>query len=1330
MLRGSSRHDGIPNKQSAKDPDRDRQREQQRKERAQMLPDDKEIHAGTHDLFNAPVKVKPSIEDTTSLQIRNSLGNFEPIRRLMEYPGTSQPPQAQIQQTFLTGPAAAAAAADRGYHSVTSASSALAPHRNTNHNIHDPPAPLPPSYRPPPSSSSLNSFPPTIPPESNSTKSHYQQRNLYHVNHHPSSGVVSNNINSNSSNTSSAFSSSSSSNTGSTSGSLLSTNSNFRASNNHHQLIPPISKVPQQNQPPSLLSTLNATTVFNSNSSNNPPALTTTVPSISLNNSGPILNRSPNFNSNNNQQVKPKYTTHPASFGVNFNDTQQTISGVEVKVDGASVQTTTESSVFNNNERFSNRSNNSIRDPKCNKTVVPHNKPAPERADSQLTLESILKEMTDVIPPLTAILTPVKDNSKRLPPRRSSKSEEKIVQSIIDSGMAKIPSPVPRMESSAESSSSESDSDSDSEDSASSGSRMDDDKADTLGSSSNPNTGSPTTKWNLSSFLKNENIVAKPVTKSPKDNIKSNSFSSLDSSDPMVDEFGMLITDRTDSVTSTVSNKNQPPPSPVEIAPTSVALETRAKLAARTTRGSSNSRPEPHIPVKPTPPTIPVKVASAQSKDKVSSLSASSSEDEAEPIVKPNKRKSGAKATSQSEDKKASTSGATTAKRPRPSVPPPAATPITTTTTTARHAAVTKSGGESSPENKLAKGSKNGQDKNKTDTIRKLFRFGNKPNAKVQSPSFVETGDSGGGKIVPATAPSATTGKSGSNRVSGKGGKTSSSTSAPHNGDIVSFSDNKKKEGSKEKSSQSKKHPKQSTAKSSAASAAKSNSPNQDLSGRLKDDGKSGSSSNSSSLIVRIPLQFVTLMRRKKQLEQQQQQQQQQQQPAAVNPFPAQPSIVSPSLQKMEKELEKISKVAKSVAASTVTSEPPHRVPKVPQNSSRVGSSSDPTIVQPSLKYESGISHTRDDPLCSRAERLSPVRSKKRPKKKSRASPKKAKPKREPPDSRTKLEGYTTDAEVSSANVVGYPPCDSITRTPPIDPDVVQAPDSSLNPSHLPTIPPQVQYFSYFEKNDIKDDLFSRDQDSYLEEAKKLKHSADQERTSTAQASIIENMEMYLEAGLYFILTGIIMERDAAGNSNASYTMYRDTLTLIQYIGTRWRSARLSGPGELQNQEAKIITLSMRCQALLFCKLFKMKMKETRDMVSNMHDYFTKAVVREPMIVTNSPQLSTPSPHSPTSSPAGSSGVLQHTPSPHHQQNHMLPIPRNLYNHIQKQCGNTYNCIMAHDTWEQADAYVSRYRLEDFFIGVDRQVGPLTLHSTLVDLVRYVRHGLQVINGS
>jgi len=139
-----------------------------------------------------------------------------------------------------------------------------------------------------------------------------------------------------------------------------------------------------------------------------------------------------------------------------------------------------------------------------------------------------------------------------------------------------------------------------------------------------------------------------------------------------------------------------------------------------------------------------------------------------------------------------------------------------------------------------------------------------------------------------------------------------------------------------------------------------------------------------------------------------------------------------------------------------------------------------------------------------------------------------------------------------------------------------------------------------------------------------------------------------------------------------------------------------------------------------------------------MQEYFTKAVVREPMVI-SSPQLSTPSPHSPTSSPAASisSGVVvltpggqQMTPSPHHQQPSFLPIPRLLHNQIQKQCGNAFNCVMAYDTWEQADALIKRYQLEDFFIGIDRHVGPLTLHSTLVDLVRYIRHALQLINGS
>lgn len=61
--------------------------------------------------------------------------------------------------------------------------------------------------------------------------------------------------------------------------------------------------------------------------------------------------------------------------------------------------------------------------------------------------------------------------------------------------------------------------------------------------------------------------------------------------------------------------------------------------------------------------------------------------------------------------------------------------------------------------------------------------------------------------------------------------------------------------------------------------------------------------------------------------------------------------------------------------------------------------------------------------------------------------------------------------EVSS-NVLGYASCDSVsvstTRTPPVECDLVQAPDSSLNPPHLPSpvVPPQPVYFSYFDKSD------------------------------------------------------------------------------------------------------------------------------------------------------------------------------------------------------------------------------------------------------------------------
>lgn len=66
-----------------------------------------------------------------------------------------------------------------------------------------------------------------------------------------------------------------------------------------------------------------------------------------------------------------------------------------------------------------------------------------------------------------------------------------------------------------------------------------------------------------------------------------------------------------------------------------------------------------------------------------------------------------------------------------------------------------------------------------------------------------------------------------------------------------------------------------------------------------------------------------------------------------------------------------------------------------------------------------------------------------------------------------------------------------------------------------------------------------RDQNQYLMEAKRLKHSADKECELTAQGML------YLEAVLCFLLTGNAMESDPL-TERASFTMYKDTLSLIK----------------------------------------------------------------------------------------------------------------------------------------------------------------------------------------
>lgn len=95
--------------------------------------------------------------------------------------------------------------------------------------------------------------------------------------------------------------------------------------------------------------------------------------------------------------------------------------------------------------------------------------------------------------------------------------------------------------------------------------------------------------------------------------------------------------------------------------------------------------------------------------------------------------------------------------------------------------------------------------------------------------------------------------------------------------------------------------------------------------------------------------------------------------------------------------------------------------------------------------------------------------------------------------------------------------------------------DQSVMSSYLNNGSITYEWQGYF------DDCFfscSRDYMGFLNKAKELKHIADGETDRSMQAM------KYLEAALYFILSGQAMESDH--DSSVSLTMYKDTLNFIK----------------------------------------------------------------------------------------------------------------------------------------------------------------------------------------
>lgn len=307
--------------------------------------------------------------------------------------------------------------------------------------------------------------------------------------------------------------------------------------------------------------------------------------------------------------------------------------------------------------------------------------------------------------------------------------------------------------------------------------------------------------------------------------------------------------------------------------------------------------------------------------------------------------------------------------------------------------------------------------------------------------------------------------------------------------------------------------------------------------------------------------------------------------------------------------------------------------------------------------------------------------------------------------------------------------------------------------AHGSLTPPLRVYHSYFERRKENADE-ERDPNKHLVEAKRLKRLADNETDTIKQCML------YLEAVMHFLLTGNAMEHEH--NEKSAFTIYRATLNLIKYISSKFRDQQ-----NTSSVHSKLAVLSYRCQSLLYQKLYKIKKYEMKSYQKVIHDYCTKSAHTAPLQAdqinqalglggaSSGGQGNTPSPLSPTPSPAGSVGSVGSQSSGYssgeigrggangnnsnssataqQQQQPVVPqpapqpvmlVPLSVYNAITKQTQYYSYLFSYQELWEQADNIVIKGKHVDFFIALDRHCSPLTLHSSVIDLVKYVQAGI------
>ncbi|KAF7653994.1 hypothetical protein LDENG_00075200 [Lucifuga dentata] len=222
----------------------------------------------------------------------------------------------------------------------------------------------------------------------------------------------------------------------------------------------------------------------------------------------------------------------------------------------------------------------------------------------------------------------------------------------------------------------------------------------------------------------------------------------------------------------------------------------------------------------------------------------------------------------------------------------------------------------------------------------------------------------------------------------------------------------------------------------------------------------------------------------------------------------------------------------------------------------------------------------------------------------------------------------------------------------------------------------------------------------YIKEAKRLKHKADAETDKLSKAF------NYLEAAMFFVESGIAMEKDPQ-ISVSSYTMFAETVELLKFI----LKLKNSGDPSAPPLEKDVLALCMKCQSILQMVMFRYKHKTALKYSKTLMDHFNVGIknstqaAQDPSVST-SKSTDTPSPMSNMASSANvatSSGPA---------------IEQVTFSYI----SITTLFLSAHELWEQAEELA--HKGSGMLTELDSVLAPLSLASDLSVMVHYTRQGV------